>query len=169
VLVIAGLLLGLLAITLTARQLRLPVLLAVLGAQQLVLHHVFAAASDVVVVGCADAHAGLHGAAAAAVPGCSPLGSGLTGLAAQQTGSPSWPMLAAHAVATLLTAWLYARGEARLWALALRAIAAADVASGDWPQSPGRPLLPVLATIVLAAACQAEAAPRGPPRAFAVA
>jgi hypothetical protein len=169
-LVIAGLLLGLVAVMLTARQVRLPVLVAVLGAQQLVLHHVFASASEV-VVGCASGHQALHVAAdfsasgSGTTPGCSAWGPGL---GAEQAGTPGWLMLAAHALATFLTAWLFVRGEARLWALARRAIATADLAPSGWPHAPGRPDLPALTTVVLAAPACADAAPRAPPPALVV-
>lgn len=116
VLLVAAFVLGLGAVLLTRRRVRLPVLLAVLVPQQVLLHVLLdtaAAASG----SCTTAQAAHH---AMTVLTCMPThGMGPMGYA--------WPMFVGHAVATLGTAWLLARGEAWCWHLAGRAVAAAYV------------------------------------------
>lgn len=148
---------GTIAAALTARRCRLPLLATVLAAEQVLLHALFAAAGPMhctTVAAMPPSHLGL--------PGCAPgVVAATVAPAAQHSGS--LVLLCAHAVATALTAWLLARGEAALWRLAERVVRAAlpprsrDRAAATPPRSsapstaaPGRLRL-------------AEAAPRGPP------
>lgn len=148
---------GTVAALVTARRCRLPVLLPILGAGQVLLHLLFEASSRASGAGASTvsaAHTGHElcpaGLAAAAQP-------------------PSWLMLAGHVLATALTAWVLARGEAALWRLADLFIRAAR------PQLTARPAsLPgfrVLETPRLLKPFwrSDDAAPRGPPRCLAVA
>ena len=100
VLAVAGFVLGLVALLLTRRRVRLPVLLVALVPQQVLLHVLLdtAAAAE---SGCSPVQAAHH---AMAVLTCMPAhGMGPMGYV--------WPMFVGHVVATLGTAWLLARGE----------------------------------------------------------
>jgi hypothetical protein len=70
-------------------------------------------------------------------------------------------MIVGHMLATVATAWLLARGEAALWRLVNRAIAAATVTV----VMPGGAFaaLPVAPVAALSGAPRHETAPRGPP------
>ena len=119
VLAVTAIVLGLVAVPLTARRCRTGVLLAVLGVQQTLLHLLF---------GSAAAH-----------PGCDPSGletaahqlgaacamHGRMGGPMADAGTTSWTMIVAHIAATIATAWLLGRGEAWLWRTAEQAIRAA--------------------------------------------
>jgi hypothetical protein len=104
-LVLTAIGLALLSVTLTARRLRFGVLLAALGLEQLLLHLLF--------------HASTTAATCAAVvmPGHT-MSTAVCGSGASTTAS--WPMVLGHALAVLATAWVLARGERWLWALADR-------------------------------------------------
>lgn len=116
VLTVAGFALGLLAVVLTRRRVRLPVLLAALVPQQLLLHLLFGTAAA--VGGCGPGQAHHAGSALTCMPahGAVPMGY-------------SWPMVVVHVVATLATAWLLARGEAWCWRLVARVAHAAHTAA----------------------------------------
>ncbi len=148
---------GTIAALVTARRCRLPVLLPVLGAGQLILHLLLEASSRT------------PGAAAGSVT-TPHTGHALcpAGLAAA-VHAPSWLMLAGHLLATALTAWVLARGEAALWRLADRFVRAARPQLTAWPAS--LPSLRVLETQPLLTPSwrSDDAAPRGPPRWLSVA
>lgn len=155
VLTVLALFVGLVAAALTRRRCRLPLLLLVLGAQQFGLHLLLdtGAAPACLPAAMPPGHGGL--------PGC-PSGLALPAAAAEDHAL-GWPMLTAHLLATLLTAWLLACGEAVLWRVVDRVARAAATLAADWPASAPRPrpcpvLVPVRTCDVWAAT-----APRGPP------
>lgn len=118
-----------LACTAIAPWTSLPALLAVLGGGQLVLHHVFAATTA--VQGCAPAPAGHHHGVLETAPACSPV--------AHAHGEPG-VMLAAHAVATVVSAVLLRHGDRALLALARFArLRLVSVPLRPVPVSPRRP------------------------------
>jgi hypothetical protein len=105
-LVLTAIGLALLSVTLTVRRLRFRVLLVGLGLEQLLLHLLFHASTTAAT--CAAVVMPGHSMSAASVCG------GGSAVAA------GWPMLLGHALAVLATAWLLARGEQWLWAVADR-------------------------------------------------
>jgi hypothetical protein len=124
VLVVTAIVLGLVAVPLTARRCRTGVLLAVLGVQQTLLHLLFSSAAA--RPGCDPS--GLEAAAhqlgaACGMQSAGPMGVQSTGPMAD-AGTTSWTMIVAHIVATVATAYLLGRGEAWLWRTAERAIRA---------------------------------------------
>jgi len=87
-----------------------PVMMVLLGAGQLALHQAFDAFTvSAAFVPTASEH--LHGHEAAGTVVTGPLMTG-------HTAAPGALMLALHALATLVTALILARGEAAVWALA---------------------------------------------------
>jgi hypothetical protein len=116
VLLVAATLLGMAAAVVTARRCRFGVLALLLAGQQALLHLLFTVASSAAPVHLAQTH---HHAAP-------PSGAGLVAPAMDMPG-PGWVMWAAHAAATLATAWLLARGEAWLWRAAERVVVAAGL------------------------------------------
>jgi len=155
VLGVAGFVLGLVALLLTRRRLRLPVLLATLVPQQVLLHVLFDAAAAA-AGGCTTMQAAHH---AMSMLTCTPApGMGPMGYA--------WPMFVGHAVATLGTAWLLARGEA--WCLAVldRATRAAYAVPTARPsRRRAQPVTPVLVRPLLLRPHRPRPS-RGPPPAF---
>ncbi|WP_375425740.1 hypothetical protein [uncultured Friedmanniella sp.] len=119
-LAVTGLLLGVVAVTLTARRCRFPVLLVALTAEQLLLHLFFEAASQV-VPGCSTLVMTADHATHAALPTCAMA-------TAMHPAVPGWAMWVAHLLATALTAALLARGEAWCWRAAERVVALATAA-----------------------------------------
>jgi hypothetical protein len=144
---------GAVAVVLTVRRCRLPLLLAVLGVEQLVLHLLLDASSS---MDCATAAAmpAVHDGAMLCQPG----------VAAAAADHPvSLVMLGAHVLATALTAWLLSRGEAALWRLAERVVRAALPAMTP-PPAPARPAPAVPQRTALVAWMHGgDAAPRAPP------
>lgn len=138
VLTLAGALVGLVALTATVRRLRFPVLLGVLGAEQLGLHYLFSVASTLSPVGCVMTH-GVATHQAVSVGGAGVLSCALApgGAAPAMTSGSTADalMLAGHVLATLATAWVLARGEAWLWRLTERVIVAAAAAPCRRPRS----------------------------------
>jgi hypothetical protein len=155
VLTVAGLLLGLVAVTLTARRCRFGLLLPVLAIQQVLLHLVFDAATSAAACGTTNDAGMSH----AATVSCSP--------AATMTlmSVPSSAMWVGHLIATLLTAWLLARGEAWLWRVANRIVRAATTAPGG-PRKPASTTAEVTQPPqnLCPPAVHSAAAPRGPPK-----
>jgi hypothetical protein len=151
---------GTVAIVVTARRCRLPRLLTVLLAEQLVLHAVLGASSP---AGCPamPTMADGHGAAM-----CTGLGAGDL---AQTPHSISLAMVASHLVATVLTAWVLTRGEAALWRLADRIVDATRPPQTSWPVA--APHIRVVGSLPAAHVLLRgqDAAPRGPPSACAAA
>lgn len=148
-LLVLAALLGLAALPLTGRRLRTPGLLAVLTAEQVLLHAVLEAGSVTRCVPLAAGHAGPHGCLTAG-----PAGS------ATATG---WGMTLAHGLAMLATAWLLARGEAWLWRATERVVHAASPRLRGDRRPPrervgGRPR-----TVVVLAPRYAVGGPRAPP------
>lgn len=155
VLVVTGLLLGVVAVTLTARRCRFGLLLAALALQQGLLHLLFDSASRV-------------------VPGCSPLAmpAGHAEHGALQTCAmatamhpvlPGWAMWGGHLLATLLTAALLARGEAWLWQAADRVVAVATAAPVARPQTRPARVSAAGPFATPARRARGAAGPRGPP------
>jgi hypothetical protein len=142
---------GMVAVVVTARRCRLPMLLTVLGAEQLLLHALLDSSEP--VVACAEPT--LHGGMV-----CLPV----TGPAAVAVGHPlSLVMLGAHVLATVLTAWLLARGEAALWRLADRVVRAATAAVTSGPAAAPRVLVVSPLRSMTARVLRDDAPPRGPP------
>lgn len=141
---------GTVAVVLTARRCGLPLLLPTLGAEQLTLH---ALLTDGGSMSCAAMPA-VHGGAMACAPvaAAAPHGSTVS----------TWLMFGSHALATVVTAWLLARGEAAVWRLAERLVRAALPTVTRWPSlaltGTGGPLpAPVVSPH------RADPPPRGPP------
>ena len=113
---------GLVSTLATRRQLRLPAMIAILGAGQLTLHEVFTALS-VPASGTSPVGTGHHLAGQADLGSwhALPVAQAVDAAAghAHQVDSPLGAlMLTGHVVATLLCAGLLAKGEAALWFLA---------------------------------------------------
>jgi len=119
-LALTGVGLALIAVSLTARRVRLPALLAVLAVEQVLLHLLFHAATA--AGRCTDLAMPGHTMAAPAVC-ASPVSSS----AVPSSAAYGWSMLLGHAVAVLVTAWLLARGERWLWRAVDRVHAYASV------------------------------------------
>jgi hypothetical protein len=154
-LLVTTFLVGLTAVSVTARRVGLGTLLAVLGLEQLLLHELFDAAA-MSAAGCTPV-LGNHGAAmASCVIGGHPSGSAST------MSGASFTMLLAHLVATVATAWVLARGEQWLWALCDRAVRAATCSPNRRIRRPRAPR-PVLEPTLRVAGRRTPAAPRGPP------
>lgn len=162
-LVVTGFLLGLVALTATARRCRFPVLLLLLAVEQLLLHVAFTAAAGAGSICTGLMPAGHQHTGGVAGTGCGPLPH-VAGAMAMPASMPSgWSMWAAHAGAVVATAWLLSRGESWLWRTADQIVRAATAAPSA-ELAPAR-LVAVTGTArpVACAAAYAPAAPRGPP------
>lgn len=161
VLAVTAVLLGMGALTITARRVRFPALLVLLGLEQLLTHLLFSAAAGSNMAACQTMNtaSGHHpgGLGSQLLASC----AGSDAVAGQMS-THGWPMLAAHAVATVLTGWLLARGEAQLWALTERMVEAATAVPSGWPQSSPRTRTVLVATM-LGPLPRSAAAPRAPP------
>lgn len=111
-------LLGVLGVAFTTRRRRLPAVLGVLTAAQLVLH-VLLSLLDTPASSCSVVSVGHHAATASCDPSVATAGSAAMAM-------PSVSMVLAHLAATAATAWVLARGEAWLWRT-VRGILAATV------------------------------------------
>jgi hypothetical protein len=165
-------LVGMVAIVATARQCRLPGLLAVLGGEQLVLHYLLAAGGQSALaggdVGCvpgtvAAAHqVGMadHVGMARAMVCHTDFVAGATDTLVHAT----WlPMVGGHVLATVVTAWILARGEALLWQLADQIVRASLPPAALWPAAAFRVLsVGPLPPLYLPPTWD-TASPRGPP------
>ncbi len=100
-------LLGVLGVAFTTRRRRLPALLGVLTAAQVVLH-VILSLLEAPASSCGLVAVGHHVATSSCDPSAATTGSVAMAV-------PSLPMLLAHLAATAVTAWVLARGEAWLW------------------------------------------------------
>ena len=138
--------LALLSVTLTVRRLRFGVLLAALGLEQLLLHLLFHASTTAAT--CASVIMPGHTMSTAVC------GSGTSTAA-------SWPMLLGHALAVLATAWLLARGERWLWAVADRIHRYAGAAPGRVRRP--RPVVVAVVAAFLIPARWVLTGPRAPP------
>ena len=107
---------GLASTTATRLKLNLPALAGLLGAGQLVLHEAFTAFSAAALAAAVPGPAG--DLAHHSVPVPLPAGADSPLAASGLDPGLSLLMLAGHALATLLCAFLLARGEAALWSLA---------------------------------------------------
>ncbi len=98
------------------RRLSLPAIAALLATGQWLLHHAFKALE---APACAPvaAHTDHAGHVAGHAAGCAAPADAAAALAASHAAVPSWAMLAAHAVATAVTALVLATGERAIWAL----------------------------------------------------
>ena len=158
VLAVAAFVLGLVSVVLTARRVRLPVLVVALVPQQVLLHVLFDTAGAALGPGsCTPAQAAHH---AMTVLTCMPSD-------AMGPMDYAWPMFTGHAVATLGTAWLLARGEAWCWRLVDRVARATYVSPTPRPGR-HRPR-PATAAVVRALLLRPHRPrlSRGPPPAFA--
>lgn len=155
VLAVAAFLLGLVAVLLTQRRVSLPVLVAALVPQQVLLHVLFDTAAAA-VGGCSPAQAAHH---AMTVLTCAPgHGMGPMGYA--------WPMFAGHVVATLGTAWLLSRGEAWCCRLVDRVTHAAYAAPAARPGRRRPRLVTTVLTSALLVRPHRPRVSRGPPLSF---
>ncbi|WP_375430736.1 hypothetical protein [uncultured Friedmanniella sp.] len=171
VLALSGLMLGVVAVTLTARRCRFLVLLGALTLQQVLLHLVFDAAS--LTRGCtplptAAAGHGAHLAAGAhAAAGATPhVITQTCGMAVGMASAalPGWAMWVAHLAATVLTAALLTRGEAWLWRTADRVVAVATAAPAERPRIEPATTPASRPRPARTRRLPRPAAPRGPPR-----
>ena len=137
--------LALLSVTLTVRRLRFEVLLAALGVEQILLHLLF--------------HASTTAATCAPVLMPGHTMSTVCGMGAATAAS--WPMLLGHALAVLATAWLLARGERWLWAVADRIHRYAGSAPGRVRRP--RPVVVSVLAVFLVPARWVLTGPRAPP------
>lgn len=144
---------GLIAVSVTARACRLPLLLTVLGLEQAGLHLLFGATSAAASCGPGPGPAahGLHAGAMCVSP------AGHAGMA-----EPGLSMVVAHVAAVIATAWLLARGERWVWALVATATAAVSARPSRRRSRPTR-MVPVAAYAVSGRAVLALAPTRGPP------
>lgn len=160
-LLLTAALVGLVALTATARRVRLTWLAPLLGLEQALLHALFQALGSTAVLCTAATSAGHAGHHADAALACVPAAGSAT------MTMPDWPMLLAHLLATLATAWLLVRGESALWSLAERVVRAATA-------RPGALRLPRAVVVVRTTRRRPHrrpcgtAAPRGPPLPFFV-
>ena len=142
-------LLGVMSVALTSRRRRTPFVLLVLTGVQTLLHLLFAQVEGA-AASCAVIAGGHHHVTTACAPSVAHAAETL----------PSLPMAAAHLVATVVTAWLLARGEAWLWRAVDRLLCR------PLPRL-GPDLAPVLGirsvTRMPRVARPAPGAPRGPP------
>lgn len=144
------------AVVLTGRRCNFAVLLAVLAVEQPLLHYALTETTRCVApTTLAGSHAGAGGLV------CHPA-AGLTAEVAASGPATHASMLAAHIIATLLTAWMLAKGEAVLWRLADRVIGAAHRPAGSWPQSRNSLTASRPSWLVLPAFGD-DRSPRGPP------
>jgi len=139
---------GLLAVSVTGRRLRLGPLLVVLGVEQIALHLLVHATAT--VSACTSVLMPAHGMTSTTV--CS----------AASASSGGWPMLGGHLLALLATAWLLARGEQWLWHAVERVRTYATVRPSLRRRRAEPPVLALLVAAPVAAGWSA-AAPRGPP------
>lgn len=160
VLLVSGLVVGLVAVTATARRCRFGMLVALLAVEQVVLHWLFAGSAT--MAGCHGdpLTTGHHGGTVDAM-GCAAATADGMGLAAAGLAGPA--MWLAHAAAVLVTAWLLARGEAWLWRMAAKVVEAATATPADRPVGPRMVGHPAVRRLELPAAPESPAAPRGPP------
>jgi hypothetical protein len=154
VLAVTAIVLGLVAVPLTARRCSAGVLLAVLGVQQTLLHLLF---------GSAAAHPGCEPSGLAAATHQLGAACGMHGTMPMTDAETSWAMIVAHTAATVATAWLLGRGEAWLWHTAEQAIRAA-LGSLTGRLADDQPRLIIIGRMSpWVAPAYANAAPRGPP------
>lgn len=154
VLVVVAALIGLTAVTITGRRCRLPLLLGVLGLQQLLLHYLFDLVGASAAIGAACSTSGPHHLMAHGCWSASATSS--------SAGEMGWAMVAAHAAAVLATAALLAHGEAWFWRVTERIVAAASAQPTGWPSQPQAVVIPAL-QLRQRSLAYAPAAPRGPP------
>ncbi len=146
---------GTVAALVTARRCRLPILLALLGVGQLILHLLFQAGSRTLGgAGATGPHAGHE---------LCPAGIALPSIIDANQQPHAWLMLAGHVLATTLTAWLLARGEAALWRLAERFLRATRSSLTPWPRSAARDRVLGTRPVLPSFFAPDDAAPRGPP------
>jgi hypothetical protein len=163
VLAVTTIVLGLVAVPLTARRCRTGVLLAVLGVQQTLLHLLFGSAAAHPGCGSSGLEAAAHQLdAACAMHSTGPMSVQSMGPMAD-AGTTTWTMITAHIAATIATAWLLGRGEAWLWRTAEQAIRAA-LGSLTGRLADDRPRLIISWRMApWIAPAYESAAPRGPP------
>ncbi len=153
VLAVTTFLVGLTALTVTARRTRFWLFAVVLGVQQLLLHEVFVATS-MTSPGCPPQLSGGH---TATMSGCLADPHAAAGMAGSGVG-----MVLAHLAATLATAFLLARAEAWLWNLGERVVRVATATPTPRVQR-ARSAGPQPRPTVLTGCRRTAADPRGPP------
>jgi hypothetical protein len=126
------------------RRLSLVAITVLLGVGQWLLHHAFELLQAPACAPVAANHAG-HAGHAPATGGCL-TEAAAGGALATAHAAPSWAMLAAHAVATAVTALLLAAGERAVWALCAGLSALLPVLPQPFtPAFPAAPRMPVTA------------------------
>lgn len=152
-LAVTAVVLGLIAVPLTARRCRTVPLLGVLSTEQLLLHWLFATATG--HISClapgGAAHHALTRMCLSSAADVMPMGS---------TG---WTMWLAHAAAVLVTGWVLARGEAWLWRTADRVLEAATAAPQVRPGTQSPKVVVGYRLSPLSTSSYPAASPRGPP------
>jgi hypothetical protein len=160
-LLLSAALVGLVALPATARRVRLGWLAPLLGLEQALLHALFQAAGSAVCTAPAATGAGHPGHHADAALACLPAAGSAT------MTMPDGPMLLAHLLATLATAWVLVRGESALWSLAERVVRAAVARPGVLRAAVAVPVPPAPRRRPHQRA-HGAAAPRGPPHLLVV-
>ena len=153
-------LVGTVATLVTSRRCRLPGLLALLGAEQILLHLVLDGATRSAACVAAPVAMGHHPEAGMVL--ICPSATSEVPAAVDLLASVSPLMGLGHLAATVLTAWLLARGEAALWGLADRYRRAVAAPAATWP-SAAAALTLLLAPTRPRPVETHDAAPRGPP------
>jgi len=160
ILIVSGLLVGLVAVTATARRCRMRVLLALLAVEQVLLHWLFTAAAAMGGCDAGPLAAGHHGGTFDAMGCAAGTDNGMGGAALGMAAPAMW---LAHSAAVLGTAWLLARGEAGLWRMADRVVSAATATPTGRPARPRTVRHPAVRRFELPTPPVSPAAPRGPP------
>ena len=155
-LTITALVLGLVALPLTARRCRLVPLLAVVGVEQLLLHWVFTAGT-----GHASCPSVAHSGAAHHAVATTCLSPAAETMA--MAADTHWTMWLAHAAAVVATAWVLTRGEAWLWRTAARAVEAATAAPRARPETQPPRVVVTVPTLAPSTCPYLVASPRAPP------
>jgi hypothetical protein len=157
-LVLAVGLVTMVAAAVTARRCRVPLLLFVVGAEQLGLHVIFGAGAGAAAGACAPSSLLGHSHAGSSAT-CSPAASTV----AAASGDATVAMVVAHLLAVLVTACLLSRGEAWLWSAADLIIQAAAVLPALVRIPAVRPRSVGVTTQRPTRLAGSPAAPRGPP------
>ncbi|GAA3704885.1 hypothetical protein GCM10022204_22920 [Microlunatus aurantiacus] len=104
--VLAGCATGVIAVSVTARRCRMPLLLTVLGLEQAGLHLLFGSSAAALCLPNAPMSHGLHA------------GASCVSVAGQHSmAEPGLVMVLAHVAALIVMAWVLARGEQWVWGL----------------------------------------------------
>jgi hypothetical protein len=146
----------------SARRCRFPVLVGLLGVEQVLLHLLFTAAETASMCLPAEAMAGgVHAGHGVGGRVDATAGAALEACASGHAMSFDWLMISAHVVATVIVSWTLARGEAWWWRTVAQLV---RIVSARPTRRRPRPALVVGARRRTASRLTlAAASPRGPP------